>query len=166
MRRSHKFYLSLGSNIAPEANLAEAVARLGTHGRIEDVSSVWESRPLGSTGPNFLNVCVLFVAPLVEKNLRSDVLRRVEAELGRVRSSDKNAPRTIDIDPLMMDGRALNLARWEHPFVIMPMAELCPDLVHPTRREAMSEVARQIQSTIWIVRRPATVVHSPKKSVG
>src|SRR5918993_2783170 len=60
----HLAYLSLGSNIQPETNLVRAIERLGQYGRLEKISSAWESQSVGADGPNYLNACVLLVTPL------------------------------------------------------------------------------------------------------
>ena len=88
----HQVYLSLGANIQPELNLPKAIQLLRKHGDILKVSSVWESEAVGSTGPNFLNACILFSTSLEAADLKDRVLRAIEAQLGRQRSADKNAP--------------------------------------------------------------------------
>jgi len=160
MSKPHRFYLSLGSNIRPASNLAEAIHQLRTHGTFREISSVWESRAVGSSGPNYLNLCVSFVITLGVKDLKARILRPVEATLGRVRSGDKNAPRTIDIDPLMIDDRPLSLRRWANAFVVLPMAELWPELIHPVTHKPLSEVARETQGATWIMRRPKALTRS------
>jgi 2-amino-4-hydroxy-6-hydroxymethyldihydropteridine diphosphokinase len=154
MSTSHKFYLSLGSNIEPEKNLAEALFRLQEHGVLQDMSSVWESPAVGARGPNFLNLCISYVVPLPGTALKSKVLLPIERALGRARGRDRNAPRTIDIDILMMDGRPLNLKRWATSFVLIPMAELLPDFTDPAAGQSLSDLAKASQAAAWIVRRP------------
>jgi len=90
--------LLLGSNIQPEFFLPSAVNSLGEQIDIKLVSSVWETPAIGSNGPNFLSAAVLASTSLSPKHLKRHILQPLEAHLGRVRSNDKNAPRTIDID--------------------------------------------------------------------
>lgn len=160
-----KFYLSLGSNIEPGANLAEAISRLRAIGEIQEISSVWESHAVGSAGPNFLNVCVSLRADLQEDALKKTVLLPIEQAMGRVRSHDKNAPRPIDIDVLMQDRRPLNLQRWNYAFVILPMSELLPDFVHPATHRPLAEIAKSTQEKIWIVRRTG-ILGTAKEQAG
>lgn len=150
----HKFYLSLGSNIEPAVNLVHAINELRKYGEIGEISSPWESRPVRSAGPNFLNICLSFIAGLNEEDLKFQILRPVETALGRVRTLDKDAPRTIDIDVIMMDGRPLNAERWGNAFVISPMAELLPHFAHPLSRKQLVEAALEAQAATWIVRQP------------
>ena len=63
----------------------------------------WETQAVGSPGPNFLNTAVKITTGLEMSALKLSVLRSVEQELGRVRTSDKNAPRTIDLDIIVFD---------------------------------------------------------------
>jgi 2-amino-4-hydroxy-6-hydroxymethyldihydropteridine diphosphokinase len=158
----HKFYLSLGSNIRPEANLAGAIDELRKYGQVEEISSAWESRPVGAAGPNFLNVCLSFVVALRETDLKLRIVRPVETALGRVRSQKKDAPRPIDIDVIMMDGRPLNNQLWTNAFVVLPMAELLPHFVHPLNQRQLAEAARDAQAATWIVRR-ADALRQPRK---
>jgi len=154
MRRAVEFYLSLGSNVQPERNLTEAIRRLRVYGELRAISSVWESHAVGSDGPDFLNVCVGFVAPLDGAHLKQNILQSIETGLGRAKTANRNAPRTIDIDIMMEDNQPLNLERWNHAFVLMPMAELKPDLPHPISGRRLAEEAMEVQSSTWIQRRP------------
>jgi len=153
MNDLHSVYLSLGSNIQPEVHLPQAIQMLRDHGKVEAVSTVWQSHAVGSDGPDFLNACILFLSSLQPLSLKELVLRPIEAKLGRVRSADKNAPRTVDLDPVLCDGTPLNIEFWAYAFVIVPLAELIPDFIHPISGETLSRVAEQIQSQSWIVTR-------------
>jgi 2-amino-4-hydroxy-6-hydroxymethyldihydropteridine diphosphokinase len=149
----HRTYLSLGSNIEPEKYLPKAIQLLGEHGRMVQVSSAWETRAVGSDGPNFLNACALFLTKLGAYDLKEQTIRQIEAELGRVRTADKNSPRTIDIDIVLVDDKPLNVEFWDYAFVIVPLAELLPDFIHPIKREKLSRVAGQVREQTWILKR-------------
>lgn len=153
MRPPHRYYLSLGSNVEPETNLASAIQRLREHGVVRDISGIWESAPVGAAGPNFLNLCISYEVGLTESQLKARVLRPIEAALGRMRSEDKNAPRTMDIDIVMRDGQLSSATRWANAYVILPMAELLPGFLHPLTRKRLSQMAIQAAQTTWIVRR-------------
>ncbi len=150
----HDFYLGLGSNIQPETNLAKGIARLRQHGKIVEFSDVWESAAVGSTGPNFLNLCIRYAAEQDETALKRDVLLPIEAGLGRLRNGDKNAPRTLDIDILALDGKPIHPERWDYPFVVVPLAELIPGFAHPLGGKTLAEAADRARAETWIVRRP------------
>lgn len=156
----HHIYLSLGSNIEAEVNLPWAIQLLGEVGRIESISSVWESESVGFAGPNFLNACALFRTMLAPVEFKEQVIRPIEATLGRVRSAEKNAPRTIDIDIVLFDEQPLNMDFWEYAFVVVPLAELIPDFIHPANGKTLSQFADQLQGRVWM-RRREDVVLSP-----
>jgi 2-amino-4-hydroxy-6-hydroxymethyldihydropteridine diphosphokinase len=156
MSELHRAYLSLGSNIGAEVNLPKAVELLQGVGEIEAVSSVWESESVGFDGPNFLNACVLFLTPLGSVEFKEQIIRPIEAELGRVRSDEKNAPRTIDIDIVLYDENPLNTDFWEYAFVIVPLAELIPDFPHPASGEALARSVKQV--SVWIQKREDVII--------
>lgn len=158
MDRLHRMYLSLGSNIGACVHLPKAVQRLREIGKVEEISSVWETESIGFDGPNFLNACVSFLTPLEPVEFKEKIIRPIEADLGRVRSSEKNAPRTIDIDIVLYDDQPLNTEFWEYAFVIVPLAELIPDFVHPTKGEILLEAAQQAQGQVWMRKREDVVI--------
>lgn len=149
----HRLYLSLGSNIGAEVHLPQAVSLLRKVGRVEAVSSVWETESVGFDGPNFLNACILFHTPLPHTDFKTRVIRPIEDSMGRVRSSEKNAPRTIDIDMLLYDEQPLNVDFWEYAFVIVPLAELIPGFAHPANGVSLLEAAKQVQGPVWMRKR-------------
>ncbi len=173
----HRAYLSLGSNIEAENNLPKAIELLQKVGKVEAVSSVWESESVGFDGPNFLNACVLFLSHLQPAELKEQIIRPIEAKLERIRSAEKNAPRTIDIDIVLFDETPLNTEFWGYAFVAVPLAELIPDFEHPIRHEKLIRVAEQLQGgvrpkehrdgvseskdQIWIVPRRDILLVSP-----
>ncbi len=154
MTKAHSVYLSLGSNIEPEVNLPRAIEMLGNYGKVKQVSGVWESRAVGSNGPNFLNASVLLETDLPAADLKDRLARPIETAMGRVRTDDKNAPRPIDIDVMLVDDQAFNLDRWDNAFVLLPIAELLPDAPHPLTHIPLREAAEQARHNTWIVQRP------------
>lgn len=158
MAKLHQAYLSLGSNIEAENNLPKAIDLLRKAGKIEAISSVWETKSVGFDGPNFLNACALFLTPLQSFELKEKIIRPIEAKLGRIRYTNKNAPRTIDIDFLLFDNTPLNTKFWDYAFVVVPLAELIPNFEHPVRHEKLLRVAVQLQGQVWIVSRPDVVI--------
>jgi 2-amino-4-hydroxy-6-hydroxymethyldihydropteridine diphosphokinase len=154
----HQVYLSLGSNIKAENNLPKAIELLRKVGKVNAISSVWETESVGFEGPNFLNLCLLFLTHLQPYELKEQIIRPIEAELGRIRYADKNAPRTIDIDIVLFNERPLNIEFWDYAFVTVPLAELIPNFEHPIRHENLSGVAEQLQDQVWIVKREDIVI--------
>ena len=140
-------YLGLGSNIEPERNLPEALALLERHIPVADRSTVWETPPVGSSGPDFLNAAARVKTWLSMDELQAGVLRPIEEHLGRVRTDDPNAPRTIDLDILVYDGITIDEGLWEQAHVCIPLSELLPDYTHPLRGETLSAIARKFSQT-------------------
>src|SRR3989338_10921733 len=133
-------YLSLGSNIGDrEANLKKAMELLVKIGEIKSASKIYETEPHGVAGhPWYLNQCVE-----VETDVSPEILLKkcleIEKQLGRVREKDVTVPRTIDIDMLFYDNEHIETDHLTvpHPrlherrFVLIPLAEIVPDFVHP-----------------------------------
>ena len=146
----HGAYLSLGSNIQPETNLVRAIELLRRHGRLERISSAWESESVGAPGPNYLNACVLLLTPLSQPALKEQALLPIETELGRERSADKFAPRTIDIDIVLYDGISSDNKYWEQAFVVVPLAEIYPEYQNPIRAESILKTATRLRQQVWM----------------
>jgi 2-amino-4-hydroxy-6-hydroxymethyldihydropteridine diphosphokinase len=154
MNELHEAYLNIGSNIEPELNLPQAVRLLREHGEVKAISNAWQSHAFGSSGPDFLNTCVLFLTHLTPRELKEQVIHPIEARLGRVRGADKFAPRTIDIDIVLFDDEPFGWEFWSNAFVVVPLADLLPDFRHPFNYERLSQAAAHMRRQTWIVARP------------
>lgn len=132
-------YIALGSNLGDRlASLRAAVAGLADVGTVVAVSSVYETDPVGVVDqPAFLNAVLRLRTSLPPHELLA-VLLAIEAALGRVRPYH-HAPRTLDLDLLVYDDLVLDTPTLtlphprlhERAFVLVPLAEIGPDLVHP-----------------------------------
>jgi 2-amino-4-hydroxy-6-hydroxymethyldihydropteridine diphosphokinase len=154
MSDSHQAYLSLGSNIEPESNLVKALELLQNYGRLEKISNAWESESVGAEGPNYLNACVLLVTRLGQMELKEQALLPIENQLGRRRSADKFAPRTIDIDIVIFDGKSCDDKYWEQAFVVVPMAEIYPEFQNPQILKSIAQTATRLRQQVWMETRP------------
>jgi 2-amino-4-hydroxy-6-hydroxymethyldihydropteridine diphosphokinase len=133
-------YLSLGSNLGDRKhNLSEAIRRLHSLGRVVSVSSFYETEPMEFTDqPSFLNCAAALESAMQPGQLMAKLLH-IEKEMGRQRIQ-KRGPRSIDIDMLLFDSAVVNTPELTlpHPamaqrrFVLEPLAEIAPDLRHPT----------------------------------
>jgi 2-amino-4-hydroxy-6-hydroxymethyldihydropteridine diphosphokinase len=146
-------FIALGSNIDSEYNIQEAIRLLALHTRLVSVSSVYETAPVGKTDqPNFLNAAALVETELTAAELKSRVLQSIERQLGRVRTYDKNAPRTIDLDITLYNDEILELGSrhipdpdlLRYPHIAVPMADLAPGLKHPETGQTLLEIAAQL----------------------
>jgi 2-amino-4-hydroxy-6-hydroxymethyldihydropteridine diphosphokinase len=139
-------YVGLGSNIDPESNLHLGIRELRVrYGELE-LSAVYRSKAVGFEGEDFLNLVARF-----ESNDSPGAICR-EIELihnltGRDRDSGKWESRPLDIDLLLynnlvIDEPPVRVPRkdvLEYSFVLRPLAELSPDLVHPLTGKTMLE---------------------------
>lgn len=141
-------YLSLGSNVGDrEAQLRDAQARLASIGRVTATSSLYETEPVEFTQqPWFLNCVVALEAGSTPQRLMAAILR-IEQEMGR-RRMQKKGPRSIDIDILLFDESVLESkeltiphpAMHQRRFVLEPLAEIAPDLIHPVFQKTIREL--------------------------
>lgn len=133
-----KAYLSLGSNLAPENNLRSAFAALRARFGEIVASAVYRFPAVGFEGPDFLNAAAAIDSDLDPFAL-NDWLHGLEDAHGRDRSGPRFGNRPLDIDIVLYDDRVLDgpghlqLPRDDlrHAFVLMPLAEIAPDLVEP-----------------------------------
>jgi 2-amino-4-hydroxy-6-hydroxymethyldihydropteridine diphosphokinase len=150
----HQKILLLGSNIQPEINLPKAIQLLIKRFRIHKVSNVWETPAVGSDGPDFLNAAVLLDTRLSPQELKARALRPMEVYLGRVRKSDKNAPRTIDIDVVIWGTHVLDDDIWIHTHAAVPIAELIPNIQNLQFQGTLSQVFQKFKAETPIRLRP------------
>jgi dihydroneopterin aldolase/2-amino-4-hydroxy-6-hydroxymethyldihydropteridine diphosphokinase len=145
-------YLGIGSNIEPERNVPRSLDFLRRHVILTAVSTFYLTEPLGAPGtPPFFNGVVSGTTELDIPELRR-FLQETESELGRVRTEDKYAPRTLDVDLLLYDAVVAEGEGWRipHPeistrsFVAIPLQELAPDLVLPDSGRPLREVAAEL----------------------
>ena len=146
--KEHTVYLALGSNIGDRlANLKQAIDSLTPQMEVKAKSSVYETPPWGfEDQPKFLNQVVKAKTYLDPEPLLKH-LKRLEVALGR-QASFPNGPRLIDMDILFYDDLILNTSSLviPHPrlqergFVLLPLMELSPDLVHPLIKKSVREM--------------------------
>ena len=151
---THQMVVLLGSNIEPECHLPQAIEILRDPLEIQDVSSVWKSSAIGSEGPDFLNAAISFESQLSPQVIKQTILRPVEASLGRVRTRDKNAPRTIDLDVVVWNQRTWDKDIWQYAHAAIPVAELAPDLRRHPFQETLAQMAHKFQIESELVLHP------------
>ena len=153
----HQAYLCLGSNIHPAENLLKAVDLLCQRTQLEALSTCWESAAVGSNGPNFFNIGALVSTPLDAARLKEQVLAPIETQLGRVRSADKYAPRTMDIDIVIFDGQVLDTEIWRRVYLALIFTEMIPGLTNPNSGETLAEIAQRLPGRGTAVPHPELV---------
>ncbi|MEE8122337.1 MAG: 2-amino-4-hydroxy-6-hydroxymethyldihydropteridine diphosphokinase [Anaerolineales bacterium] len=146
-------FIALGSNIEPETNLPLASTRLSELGKPIATSTVYQNPAIADEPqPDYLNAAVLIETALDPLTIR-DKLREIEADLGRIRTEDKFAPRTIDLDLCILGDQVL-----DHELLTIPdpdllkrahlavtLAELRPDFLHPITGDSLAQIANELQ---------------------
>jgi len=159
-------FIAIGSNIDPEVNLPRAVEQLRQLGQLQRVSQVYQTPPIGSRDqPDLLNAAVLIEVERSAEALRSD-LRRIEDDLGRIRTTDKYAPRTIDLDLVLFGSQIVSgpghtvpdpeITRRAH--LAVTLADLAPDFTHPDSGEPLRVIAERLRSGSNLRARPDVTV--------
>ncbi len=148
-----KVYLGLGSNIGDrKANLSRALTLLGDRVKINVVSSIYETEPVGyDDQPKFLNAVCLARTNLGPLQLLS-LVKSIESSMGR-ETGLPNGPRIIDIDIILFGNMSVidpeltipHPRMSERAFVLIPLAEIAPaDLIHPFTRERIADMAEEV----------------------
>ncbi|PVV12673.1 MAG: 2-amino-4-hydroxy-6-hydroxymethyldihydropteridine diphosphokinase [gamma proteobacterium symbiont of Ctena orbiculata] len=131
-------WLSLGSNMAPENHIPQALHDLEAIFGDLRVSPIYESEAVGFKGDNFHNMVVGISTDRSPRELVS-ILRQLEARHGRERAQERFNSRTLDIDLLtygdrIIDEGPIQLPRDEilkYAFVLLPLSEVAADEIHP-----------------------------------
>ena len=145
-------YLGLGSNLGNRRdNLDRALDFLSQRLRIGKVSSIYDTEPVGNINqPRFLNLVCQAYTTLSPIELLA-LVKGIENKLGRV-PSKSNAPRPIDIDILFYGDQVIETPELivphprlaERAFVLIPLAEIAPELVHPVSGKTIEELKRGV----------------------
>jgi 2-amino-4-hydroxy-6-hydroxymethyldihydropteridine diphosphokinase len=161
-KATNRVYIAIGSNIEPERNLRAAIRLLASQCSLLAVSRVYETKPVGKTDqPDFLNAAALIETELDVRDFKIQVLLEIEQALGRERTDDKNAPRTIDLDITLFNDQVLDTGHrhipdpdlLRYPHIAVPIADLSPGYVHPESGQTLHEIAERM-STSGLVPRP------------
>jgi len=140
-----KAYLSLGSNMEAERNLASAVSALRARFGALVLSPVYRTAAIGFEGADFLNAAAIIESDL-DVHALNDWLHALEDAHGRDRSGPRFGDRPLDIDivfydDLVMEGAgSLRIPRPElrHAFVLKPLADIAPDFVDPKSGQTLA----------------------------
>jgi len=153
-------YLGLGSNVAPEANLALAMRELQRRFGDVEASPVYRSAAVGFEGDDFLNLVVRFESDMTPDAICQEI-ELIHNLSGRERGGEKWVSRPLDIDlllynDLVRDERPVRVPRsdiLEYAFVLRPMADLAPDLRHPVSGRTMIDLWRSFDGAHQPLRR-------------
>jgi 2-amino-4-hydroxy-6-hydroxymethyldihydropteridine diphosphokinase len=143
-------YVALGANLGDAVGaVREAVQVLAQTPGISGLrcSRLYRSAPVDASGPDFINAVVALRTVLTAPGLL-DVLQAIEIDAGRLRPY-RHAPRTLDLDLLLYGSASVASPRltvphprmWQRAFVLVPLAELAPQLVSASQLAAVADQA-------------------------
>ena len=147
-------FVSVGANIDPERNVVEALRLLGRRVCVIGVSTFYRTEAIGRPPPqDFLNGVWKVATNVSPRALKFDILRDIERRLGRLRTADRYAARTIDLDVILHGDAVIDEPDLHIPdpdirtraFVAVPLLELAPDLRLPDTGEALATLVGEQQ---------------------
>jgi 2-amino-4-hydroxy-6-hydroxymethyldihydropteridine diphosphokinase len=153
---AYRIFLGLGSNLGDkEKNIEEAYRRIEERiGKIVSKSAFYVTRPEGFLSENwFVNTVCEVVSDMPVDEVFA-ITQTIEKQLGRTKKSENGnyADRVIDIDMLMVDDSIIDTPELTvpHPrmhlrrFVLVPFAEIAPDVVHPVLKQSIRDLLEQL----------------------
>jgi deoxyguanosine kinase len=156
----NKAFLCLGGNLGDRLeNIEKALVRLKKTGKIVKRSSIYETEAWGGSSDNaYLNMCIELLTKLSAADLMKALLQ-IEKDLGRKRSK-LNTDRIIDIDILFFNNDIIRSKTVEvpHPrlhkrnFVLIPMAEIAPKLIHPKLKKTISVLKKECKDKLKVTK--------------
>ncbi len=152
-------YLGLGSNLGNrQENLDQALKLLAQRMRLGKVSSIYDTEPIGNVNqPRFLNMACEAFTRLSPEGLLA-LVKGIEQKLGRYSRSGE--PRIIDIDVLLFGDQVVNTRDLviphpqiaERSFVLVPLSEIAPDVVHPVTKKTIKEMNQAIKEVQGVLK--------------
>jgi len=149
-----KVYTGIGSNLGNRfSNIKKAVSLIGKKCKILKISPIYETEPIGyKNQPWFLN-CVVKIEAKIKPLELLHFLKSIEIKMKREKTI-KNGPRIIDLDILFYGNKLINSKELiiPHPrlrkrlFVLEPLCEISPNLVHPKLKKTVRELKNKIKN--------------------
>jgi 2-amino-4-hydroxy-6-hydroxymethyldihydropteridine diphosphokinase len=143
-------YVAAGSNVCAEQNIRSALGQLALSFPHLAVSPAYRNAAVGFAGNDFVNLVVGFDTDMPLRAV-IDELHRIEKFCGRERNAPKWAPRSMDLDillygDLVLSEPGLTLPRLDltrRPYMLGPLADLAPQIIHPTLKRSIGELWRE-----------------------
>ncbi len=151
----HLAFFSLGSNLSPKLHLERALEEIGKKFPLEGISHVYRTKPVGYVKqPYFWNMVVAGRKSNEDPEVIRRWILRLEEQNKRRKSHKTFGPRTVDIDLILFGDSVINNKSFSipHPdiekkaFVLFPLLEICPNLIHPKNGKSMIEISAAFKS--------------------
>ena len=151
----HTAYISAGSNIGnKQDNCRRGIAALVSSGEseVKKQSQFYNTEPVDFKEQEWFANCVVKVATTMDPFGLFQTLKRIEGSMGRLKDSVRFGPRILDLDILLYDNRVIGMTDLiiPHPrmhkrrFVLKPICDIEPNIVHPVLRKTMQELLDHI----------------------
>lgn len=162
-------FIGIGSNISPAKNVRAALRELARQTCLAGISTIYCTEAIGRPGqPSYFNGVAEIETDLGPAQVKHALLRPLEDKLWRIRTQDKYAPRTIDLDLIVYGDQVLDDGDLrlpdpdilERPFLAIPLAELAPGLVLPGVARRIADIAagmghggmKPLRDYTWLLR--------------
>ena len=161
-RSSVESVIALGSNLGDrEDNLRRAIIAISNKVKLVAMSSVYETEPMYREDQSWFLNCVLVVETDASPGELLEWLKEVEASMGRDPRAARNAPRVIDMDVLFYGDQVVSTPSLvvphprmaERAFVLMPLKEVRPRLVHPVLKKSVTAMLEGLETDKRVVKR-------------
>ena len=148
-------YIGFGSNIDPEQNIPSAIRMLSRHVNILAISTIYLTEPLGDAdSPQFYNGVLKIKTSVQPRQLKFEVLRKIENAHGRTRTRDKYAPRSIDLDIIVYEDLVVcepdlvipDPDIYDRVFIAVPLLELSPEMILPDTGMRLADIAKTLHA--------------------
>ena len=153
-------YIGIGSNMGDrQSNCQQAIELLSEAGRVTGASSLYYTEPVGyKEQEDFINAAAALDTDLTPTALLA-LCHSIEDRMGRTRTV-RWGPRTIDLDILLFGDKVMNQADLiiPHPmmatrkFVLAPLVELAPEVLHPLLQKTVAQLFREIENSHTVVK--------------
>ncbi len=147
--------IALGSNLGNSLNIVKSAVQLlikNENIKLISQSSWYETKPIGPPQPNYINGCII-IETYLKPELLLEILLKIEQQFGRIRK-EKWGARTLDLDIILYENLVIKTANLEiphphmgdRPFVLIPLAEIAPNLIHPITKLTIFELQKKVNA--------------------
>lgn len=150
-------FIGVGSNINPKQNIMRALIELEKNVKVLDISTHYSTRAeMRPVQPNYINGVWKIETDISAVELKYEVLKKIEYDMGRKREEDKYASRRIDLDILLYGNNVINNDKisipdkniYKRAFICIPIHELESGLVLPDTNKSLSSIVKGFENEV------------------